>query len=168
MEFTPEKFNQIKYDAENFYNKIGTVYCPYFSSQINFNTKGLDHLIFKSWNRTRSISDQFSRFRHLTLVPEVIKNSKTLQGFWSTQKFERIKKKDGSWQQILKLITYYEFIAVMESHGSKIRVKVIVKQIDDGDKFFLSVIPFWGVGKRSIRYINRGFLNSFSVLRSNT
>jgi len=156
MEFTLEKFNQIKRDAEDFYNKIGFIYCPYFSSKINFNTKGLDHLIFKNWNRTRPINDQFSRFRHLALAPKVIQDSKTLQGIWNTQKFERVKKKDGSWQQILKLTTYYEFIAVMESHGSKIRVKVIVKQIDGGEKFFLSIIPFWGVDKQGERIIYSG------------
>lgn len=156
MEFTAEKFNQIKHNAEDFYSKVGFVYCPYFASKINFNAKGLEHLIFKSWNRTRSISDQFSRFRHLALAPEVIQNSKTLQGVWTTKKFERVKKKDGSWQQVLKLITYYEFIAVMESHSSKVRVKVIVKQVDGGEKFFLSIIPFWGVNKRGERIIHSG------------
>ncbi len=39
MDFTPERFNQIKNDAEEDYRKIGFVYCPYFSSQINFNNK---------------------------------------------------------------------------------------------------------------------------------
>ena len=156
MEFTPEKFNKKNHDPKDFSRKIGPVYCPYFSSKINFNTKGLDHLIFKSWNRTRSINDQFSRFRHLALAPEVIQNSKTLQGIWSTQKFERVKKKDGSWQQVLKLTTYYEFIAIMESHGSKIRVKVIIKQVDGGDKFFLSIIPFWGMDKRGERIMYSG------------
>ena len=37
----------------------------------------------------------------------------------------------------------------MDSHGSKVRVKVIVKQIDGGEKFFLSIIPFWGVDKKT-------------------
>lgn len=156
MQFTPDKFNKIKQGAEDFYGKIGAVYCPYFSEKINFNTKGLEHLIFKSWNRTRPINDQFSRFRHLALAPEVIQKSKTLQGLWSTQKFERVKKKDGSWQQILKLTTYYEFIAVMESHGSKIRVKVIVKQVAGGDKFFFSIIPFWGVNEQGERVMHSG------------
>ncbi len=156
MEFTPDKFNQVKHDAEEFYHKLGAVYCPYFSSNINFNTKGLDHLIFKNWNRTRPIRDQFTRFRHLRLAPEVIKNSKTLQGIRTFNKFERIKKGDGSRQQILKLVTYYEFIAVMESHGSKVRVKVVVKQIDRGDKFFLSIIPFWGVNKQGERIMYSG------------
>ncbi len=150
MEFTPEKFNEIKHQAEDFYNKIETVCCPYFNNEkIHFNTKGWDHLIFKGWNRTRLVTDQFSRFRHIKLAPEVISHSKTVQGIWTTKKFERVKKKDGTWHQILKLTSYYEFIAVMDSHGSKIRVKVIVKQVDGGEKFFLSIIPFWGVDKNT-------------------
>ena len=156
MEFTPEKFNEIKHDAEDFYNKIGRVYSAYFKENINFNVKGWDHLIFKSWNRTRPISDQFGRLRHLKLAPDILNQSRTLQGIWPTQKFERVKKKDGGWQQILKLTTYYEFIAVMESHGSKVRVKVIVKQIDGGEKFFLSIIPFWGVDKKGDRIMHSG------------
>ncbi len=156
MEFTPEKFNQVKHDAEAFYESIGYVYCPYFSSQVHFNAKGWEHLIFKDWNKTRPVVDQFARLRHIKLAPEVISNSRTLQGVWSTQKFERTKKKDGRWQSTLKLTNYYEFIAVMESHGSKVRVKVIVKQIDQGDKFFLSIIPFWGSGKNGERVMHSG------------
>ena len=156
MEFTSDQFNNIKNEAEDFYNKIGFAYCPYFAEKVNFNAKGLEHLIFKTWNRTRSIDDQFSRFRHLRLVPEVIKNSKTLQGICPTQKFERIKKKDGTWQQVLKVATYYEFISVLESHGSKVRVKVIVKQIERGEKFFLSIIPFWGTNKNGERIMYNG------------
>ncbi len=148
MEFSIEKFNLVKAEAEQFYNSQGEVYCPYFGEKIHFNSKGFEHLIFKEWNKTRTISDQYSRFRHLKLAPEIIKQSKTLQGIWTTQKLERVKKKDG-WQKILKLITYFEFIAVLESHGSKVRVKVIVKQIEGGEKFFLSIIPFWGVSKSS-------------------
>lgn len=146
MEFSIDKFNEIKIEAEKFYENIKPVYCPYFGVNINFNYKGWEHLTFKEWNKTRTVNDQFVRFRHLKVVPIILSQSKTLQGVWTTQKFERIKRKDG-WIKILKLITYYEFIAVVDSHGSKIRVKVIVKQIDGGEKFFLSIIPFWGVNK---------------------
>ena len=148
MEFSVEKFNEIKHEAEDSYSKIGKVRCPYFGEDIYFNSKGLDHLIFKDWNRTRPINDQFTRFKYVKLAPEVIRQSKTLQGIWSTQKFERIHRKDG-WIKILKPTIYYEFIAVMESNGSKVRIKVIVKQIDNGEKFFLSVIPFWGIDKNT-------------------
>ena len=155
MEFSIEKFNEVKNEAEKFYANINSVHCPYFGENINFNSKGLDHLIFKEWNKTRTTGDQFVRFRHLKLAPEIIRQSKTLQGIWTTQKFERIKRKD-TWIKILKLITYYEFIAVMDSHGSKIRVKIILKQIDGGEKFFLSIIPFWGVNKNTGERIMHG------------
>ncbi len=146
LEFTFEKFNQVKKEAEDFYEKIGKVRCPYFGEDIHFNVKGWDHLIFKEWNKTRILSDQYSRLRHIRLAPEVLANSKTLQGVWATQKFERVKV-NKRWDKILKTINYYEFIAVMDSHGSKVRVKVIVKQIVGGEKFFLSIIPFWGIDK---------------------
>jgi hypothetical protein len=132
------------------------VRCPFFQSDVHFNTKGWEHLIFKEWNKTRPIGDQYSRLRHIKLAPEVISNSKTLQGIWTTQKFERVKKKDGAWQKVLKLTTYYEFIAVMESHGSKVRVKVIAKQVDGGERYFFSIIPFWGTTKAGERVMHSG------------
>ncbi len=143
MEFDAEKFNHVKRTAEIAYENIVAVHCPYFNEKVLFNSKGLDHLIFKAWNRTRPLQDQFTRFRHLALAPEVVKYSRTLQGVWKTQKFERVKKQKR-WQKVLKWTTYYEFIAIMESHGSKVRVKVVVKEIEGAEKFFLSIIPFWG------------------------
>ena len=32
----------------------------------------------------------------------------------------------------------------VEPRGSLIRVKIIVKQVEDGEKFFWSLIPSWG------------------------
>lgn len=40
-------------------------------------------------------------------------------------------------------VTYYEFIAVLDSF----RIKVIVKQAQDGQKFFWSIIPSWSINK---------------------
>ncbi len=146
MEFSVEKFNKVKHEAEDFYSKIISVRCPYFEENVHFNAKGLEHLIFKEWNKTRLIADQFIRFKYLNLAPEVISHSKTLQGIWMTQKFERIKKKSG-WQKVLKLTTFYEFIAIMEIPNAKIRIKIIVKQVEGGEKYFLSIIPYWGTNK---------------------
>ena len=96
MEFTPEKFNQIKNEAEAFYEDIKLVWCPYFKGNIHFNSKGWEHLIFKHWNKTRAIDDQYVRLRHIRLAPGVIRNTKTVQGILTTNKFERLKKNDGS------------------------------------------------------------------------
>ncbi len=146
MEFSIEKFNRVKRDAEEFYNTVGSVHCPYFGEDVYFNAKGLDHLIFKGYNRTRLIQDQFSRLRHLKLVPEILRNSKTLQGYYHTQRIERIRRNE-KWEKVMRIVNYYEFISVMESHGSKVRVKIVVKQIDGSEKHFLSIIPFWGTNK---------------------
>lgn len=49
--------------------------------------------------------------------------------------------------------SYYEFIAVIEN----IRVKVIVKHVEGGEKFFWSIIPFWRVnGEASKRILHTG------------
>ncbi|KKS13867.1 MAG: hypothetical protein UU67_C0014G0001, partial [Candidatus Daviesbacteria bacterium GW2011_GWB1_41_5] len=85
---------------------------------------------------------------HIKLAPEIIGQSKTLQGIWTTKKIERVKV-NSRWDKVMKVITYYEFIAVMESRGSKIRVKVIVKEVGGGEKFFWSLIPFWGTNKNT-------------------
>lgn len=146
MEFSVEKFNEVKRGAEDFYNKIGAVYCPYFGQDVHFNAKGFDHLIFKGFNRTRLIQDQFSRLRHIRFAPEIIKLSKTLQGHLCINKIERIRR-NTKWEKVMRKVTYYEFISVMESNGSRIRFKVLVKQVEGTEKHFLSIIPFWGTNK---------------------
>jgi len=55
-----------------------------------------------------------------------------------TKKFENIKTHSRV-DRVLKNVTYYEFIAVIKRN----RVKIIIKQIDGGKKFFWSIIPFW-------------------------
>jgi hypothetical protein len=146
MEFSIQRFSEIKRSAQEFYSTIGSVYCPYFGEHVHFNTKGFDHFVFKEWNKARVTYDQFTRLRYIHLAPEVIREAKTLQGIWKTQKFERIKR-NGVWIKILKTVSYYEFISIIDLCGTLTRVKVIIKQVDKGDKFFLSIIPFWGINK---------------------
>lgn len=148
MEYTREQFQKCKEEGEYFYSSLTKVRCPYFDDFIHFNVKGLDHLKLKSWDVSRLQNDQYARFRHIKVVPGILSNSKTLQGFDVTKRLERVKI-NKKWQFVVKNVTYYEFIAVVESHGSLIRVKIIVKQIEGGEKFFYSIIPYWGKGKRN-------------------
>jgi len=52
----------------------------------------------------------------------------------------------------MKDITYYEFIAVLNN----IRLKIVIKEVVDGKKHFLSVIPFWGIDKKTGKRILHG------------
>jgi hypothetical protein len=47
----------------------------------------------------------------------------------------------------MKDIEFYEFIAVIKHY----RVKVIVKRISDGQRFFWSIVPYWKVDKTTLK-----------------
>lgn len=141
-----EKFEEVAARAEEWYAKQEDVRCPYFNDVVHFNAQGLEHLKFKRRGKARSRHDQFMRFKMLHLVPEILKASRTLQGVWETKHFERVRVHSRTETQ-LKHVTFYEFIAVVEGK----RIKVIVKQVERGELFFWSVIPFWGIDKEKRR-----------------
>lgn len=153
LNFDKSDFEKVKNNAENFYNSIGEVYCPYFKEKIAFNVKGWEHLKFKKREKSRLRQDQYMRFKLICLAAEIIKNSHTLQGIWETSKFERIRVNSRT-ENILKPVKYYEFIAVIKRN----RLKIILKQIDSGQIFFWSLIPFWGMDKSTMnRILHDGF-----------
>lgn len=143
-----QDFEKVRTEAEKFYATLDKVRCPYFGSCIAFNAKGLRHLKFKSDSQARPHKDQYSRLKLIRYAPEVLKLSKTVQGIWSMKRFEE-QKTNSRWERVMKEVSYYEFIAVLES----IRVKVIVKEVTGGEKHFWSVIPFWGIDKRTSKRI---------------
>lgn len=148
LQFTDEQFKEIKEKGELFYKSLHEIYCPYFKEKVSFGAQGLEHLKFKRREKARSEQDQYTRFKLLHLAPEVLKLSRTLQGILETKKFERIRVHNRT-DTVLKLVKYHEFIAVLKRN----RVRVIIKQIDDGHKFFWSIIPFWGMNKETMSRI---------------
>jgi len=148
LEFTNKQFEDIKIKGEDFYKSITEIYCPYFKEKIIFNAKGLEHLKFKRREQARSEQDQYMRFKLIHLAPEVLKLSHTVQGILETKKFERIRIKSRT-DTVLKPVNYFEFVAVIKRN----RVRVIIKQIDDSQKFFWSIIPFWGMNTETMSRI---------------
>lgn len=143
-----QDFENVRTDAETFYAVIDKIHCPYFGKDIAFNAKGLRYLKFKADKQARPHKDQYSRLKLIRYAPEVLKLSRTVQGIWSVKRFEE-QKTNNRWERVMKDVTYYEFIAVLDS----VRVKVIVKEVAGGEKHFWSVIPFWGIDKNTSRRI---------------
>lgn len=54
MEIPKEKFEDAKAKAEEFYKSIDKIRCPYLNDEVHFNAKGLDHLKFKRFRKSRS------------------------------------------------------------------------------------------------------------------
>lgn len=148
-----QDFDQVKQEGENFYEALDCVNCPYFKEKIYFKSGGLEHLSFRKRGRVRLKQDQYMRFKLLGIVPEILKQSHTLQGKLETKRFEKIRRHNRT-DLVFKDVTYYEFIAIVKRN----RVKIIVKQVESGEREFWSIIPFWGMNdKTKSRIFHEGF-----------
>ena len=148
IEFTAQQFKEVKERGEELYKSLGEVPCPFLKEKVSFGAQGLEHLKFKRREKARLEKDQYMRFKLLHLAPEILKSSHTLQGVLETKKLERVRTNSRT-DIVLKPVTYYEFIAVLKRN----RVRIIVKQIDGGQKFFWSIVPFWGMNVETMRRI---------------
>ncbi len=136
------KFDQVRKKAEDDYQKIGEVHCPYLNQRVHFNNEGFEHLLFKEWNKTRTRLEQYVRLRLLRLAPQVISKSHTMQEFDERPMFVR-QKINSRWESKLKVVRYYVFIAIINSA----RIKIVVKEIEGGKPFFYSLYPSWRIEK---------------------
>ena len=142
MEIDDEQFEKVKTRAEAYYKTIGKIRCPYLKTDVHFNAEGFEHLLSKSWNRGRWRTEQYTRMRLLPLAVKVVGKTTTLQEFDERKIFVR-QKTNSRWERRLKPVVYYVFIAVVRGHN--IRLKVIVKEIGGGVRFFHSLYPSWKV-----------------------
>ncbi len=152
MDKSQEDSVKVVSGGEQLYKTFKSIRCPYLNQEVHFNSAGLEHLKFKRRGVARSLHDQYMRFKLLHLAPEVLKLSRTVQGIWETKHFERIRIHSRT-EMVLRSVIYYEFIAVL----NKVRVKVVVKEIENGQPFFWSLIPSWGINKETRkRKLHRG------------
>lgn len=136
-------FNRVKQKSEEEYKKIKHVFNPFLNKNINFNAKGLDHIKFKDWNKTRPIEQQYLRLKFLVLAPKILEKSYTVQEFNETKSLERIKR-NSKWIRLAKPVKYYGFVAIWKY---KTKIKIVVKEIEGGEPFFWSIIPYWKTRK---------------------
>lgn len=144
LEITEDKFKEEKGKAIVFYSGIKKIKCPYLKAEVNFNSEGFEHLLLKSWNRARSMKEQYTRLRLLPKVVNIIKVVTTLQEYEERMMFVR-QKINSRWEKRAKCVFYYVFVALMKSQG--IKFKIVIKQIDGGQPYFWSIYPSWKVEK---------------------
>lgn len=140
MEFDEQKFEEVKREIKDFYSKISKIRCPYLKAEVHFNDDGFNHLLAKSWNRGRSLKEQYVRLKLLPQAVNIINLSHTLQEFNECQMFVR-QKINSRWEKRLKMVHYYVFVAFLREKS--VRLKIIVKEIEGGEPFFWSIYPSW-------------------------
>ena len=100
------------------------------------------------------MADQYKRFRLLKFAPKIVEISHTLQEFFTEKRFEK-QNINSRWENRMIQVTYYGFVAIIDDT----RVKIIIKQIEGGNKFFWSIIPFWKIKKDSLGSKNKKILH---------
>ena len=91
------------------------------------------------------------RISLIKYAKEIIEKSHTLQGKLELERIEKIRNQSKTEDKKV-IVTFYEFIAVLDTK----RIKVIIKQINNGNLYFWSIIPFWKKAKdgRKVDSIN--------------
>jgi len=134
------KLNNQKKETEKIYRSISKIFCPYLKVNVHFNLLGFEHLLKKSWNRGRSTLEQYTRLKLFLAVPKILSICHTLQEYDEREILVR-EKTNSNWLLRKKKVYYFVFIALLREQN--VRFKIVVKQIEGGEKFFWSIYPSW-------------------------
>lgn len=137
MENSQRYFLERKEKTEKFYSEQKDCSCPYFESKIIFNSDGFHHLRYSS-RRERSKQEQLLKFNLFPLAVKVIKKSGTIQEYRKNLVTIGKQSKDGLCKT--KQVEYWGLVAIVGE--SKIKIKVILRRIGDGNIIFWSVMPY--------------------------
>ncbi len=144
MKISEERLEKLKKDTKEYYNNIGTIKCPYLNKGVHFNKEGFEHTLRRSWNKGRSIHQQYIRLRLIPKEVEVIKKCHILQEYEKKQTF--IKQNINSrWEKRLKNVEYFAFVVLLINLD--IKFKFVIKQIEGVEPSFLTVYPYWSISK---------------------
>jgi len=132
-------YEQAKNKTYREYKKIDKIYCPYFKTDVVFNSKGFWHIVYTARNKKRDGKTQELRFRLLDKAVKILKITTTLQEYEQNAK-----------------ICYYGFIAIINNW----KLKVIIKKQGNGQLYFWSVIPNWRTRGRADKKIRELFKGS--------
>lgn len=131
-----EYFNKRKEETKELFKSQKDLYNPYLDGRVIFNSDGFHHLCFSA-RRERGKKEQILKFNLLPLAIKVIKKSGTLQEYRKGLVSIRKKGKDGFIR--MKNAEYWGFIAI--TGNPKIKIRVILRRIGDGNITFWSVLP---------------------------
>jgi hypothetical protein len=121
--------NTYKKQIKKIFDQNREISCPAFPGEkVVLNSKGLHHIFYKGGIKKFARPEKESAVR-ASLVPRAIKVLKSM--CFAQEESGLIVGK--------KTIVFWAFEAVVDDR----RIKVIVRQIGNGNKHFWSVIPAW-------------------------
>jgi hypothetical protein len=127
-------------DAEAFYKDIGSVRCPALGNEcVHFTSEGFNHLVYKSGKKhPRNSLVQIMRFDLLPKATQLLEQTTTFQEYEEEYRYMPANR-HGTYHRENTLVRLWGFVAAIH----KFRIKVVVRQVGNGQKQFYSVIPAW-------------------------
>lgn len=133
------RYDAIRADASKLFSSFGKVVCPALQNQyVSFTAEGFNHLIYRIKKQERHKSVQIMRFELLTKAKELLNKTTTVQEY--EEYFKEIQVMSHK-KQVKKnvMVRDWGFIGII----GNFRIKVVVRQVGEGEKKFMSVIPAW-------------------------
>ena len=125
-----------KEKARGIYDTQKNIHNPYLEAEVIFNSDGFHHLQF-STRTERNKKEQLLKFSLLPLAINVIKKSGTLQEY--RKETVAVGKRGNDGFRKTKEVQYWGFVAIVGE--SRIKIRVILRKIGDGNVTFWSVMP---------------------------
>lgn len=121
--------------AKRLYLGIGRIPCPAFNDElVAFNNRGFNHLVRKG-RIPRTHNEQKKRFALIPYIEQIIRNPAALILFNQQEEKQHVNR-HGDKILVTGMASYWRFIETID--GCKI--KVVVRQFREEDKYFLSVM----------------------------
>ena len=138
--FDQEKYAKAKSVAVRFFEKNRKIHSICLGD-IYLNSDGFMHLIWKkkAKKHKRNLTNQVKRFYLLPYIKPILKGMKYYQEYMENLEKIRLKKNKVAVFES-KLVRYWAFVAVI---NNKIRIKVVLRKIGNGNIHFWSIIPIW-------------------------
>ncbi len=128
-------YEKSKEKAKDIYSKIGRIECPALSNEfVTFSRVGFNHLVRKG-RIPRTKNEQKRRFTLIPYIEGIIKNPKAKVLY----REKTIKYKANRHGEKILIESKAKFWA-FEEKVERCRIKVIIRQLGDGNKHFFSVI----------------------------
>ncbi|MES2023774.1 MAG: hypothetical protein V4439_03760 [Patescibacteria group bacterium] len=133
-----QDFENIRAKAKALYEFRKEIHCPYFQTKIILNSDGFNHLQYKPNRTPRNLKEQILKFILLKKALEIIPKCGTLQEHrMQIEKYGKMQN-DGFYK--MKQVQYWGFHAIL--NNKKHKIKIILKQVGDGNIMFWSVMPY--------------------------
>ena len=109
------------------YEATGSLYCPFFKTDIALTSDGFNHLLYKPNRLPRNSKEQNMKLSLLTRALQTLRVAGTVQEYRNVLKTKQIQ--------------YWAFHDVIFRNKETFLIRVVVRQIDNGKLHFWSVMP---------------------------